>query len=105
MISLITKLLQKRGIKDVNELSPEEKGTFESWEKILSGSEVSVKSISTFCEHNIRTVEAQFKNLDTSKEKLERLVLLHTVYSSLLGIINSPQAEKEALERYLNSLL
>lgn len=103
-MSVIDKVLEKRGLKP-EELTPEERVTIDSWRSIFEGSEVSVKSIGMFCENNIKTIESKFKEIDTPPQKLQALVLLHSVYSSLLSLINNPQAEKKALEEYLSSLL
>lgn len=103
-MSILSKLLEKRGLKP-EELSTEEKETIKQWQLTLSQGAITVSSIELFCNNNITNIENQFKNLDNSKEKLERLVLLHNVYSSLVKIINSPKIEKEALEKYLTTLL
>lgn len=103
-MNIISKLLEKRGVKP-EELSSEEKATLKTWELTLSKGEITVPSISAFCEANIMQIESQFKDLENSKNKIERLVLLHSVYKSMLGIINSPKHEKENLENYLQSLL
>lgn len=104
-MSILTRLLQKRGMKDASELSEEEKVTFDGWRATLAKDDISLNDVEMFCTSNLRIIEDQFKDLANSKEKIERLVLLHSVYSSLKGIINSPRLEKENLEKYLQSLL
>ena len=103
-MNIISKILQRRGIK-AEDLSKEEKVTVLNWQKILSGGEITLDKIKKFCEENINYIEAKFKDIYTSKEKLERLVLLHNVYSTLLRVITAPADEREALELYLSSLL
>lgn len=100
----VSKVLEKRGLKP-EDLSQEEKETIEQWDKTLSAGEVTIDTIRTFCNQNIAYIETQFKDLDNSREKIERLALLHSVYSSLRNIIDSPKSEKESLENYLTSLL
>ena len=103
-MNILSKLLEKKGLKP-EDLSPEERGTIEQWQKTLSEGEVTLKTITTFCDHNIGYIENQFKDLNNSDEKIKRLALLHSVYSSLRNVINAPKAEKENLENYLTSLL
>ena len=102
---LLTKLLTKRGIKDKENLSTEEKKDFERWEKILSGGEVTVEKISRFCEAQIQAIETQWKNLDNDTKKNERLTMLHVVYSTIKKAINAPQVERVTFEEYLNQLI
>lgn len=103
-MSILTKFFEKRGVKP-EDLTPEEKETVEGWKKILSEEDVTLDTILVYCTNSISVIENQFKDLENSKEKIERLVLLHTVYSSLKKIITSPKSEKENLEKYLTSLL
>lgn len=105
MNNLLSRLFEKKGIKDATELSSDEQVVFKQWQKILSEGEVTLASLLSFIETQIGTIERQFKDLDISKEKIERLVLLHGVYSTLRDVISKPQANKVALEEYLNKLL
>ena len=104
-MSILDKILMKRGIKDVSELSEEERGTFENWKAVLSEENVTVEKIKEFCLLQIGMVEAQFKNLDNTAEKNGRLILLHSVYSSILGAIDGPAEQRKALEKHLTTLL
>ncbi len=100
----LQKLLDKRGV-EITELSSQEKEQFDRWHKVLSEGEISVDKIKQFCDIQIKSIQEQWKNLDNDSKKNERLILLHTVYSTLLNLINAPQVEREALELYLNQLL
>ena len=97
--------MEKNKIKEEKEFSVEEKETFDKWDKILSEGEISVEKIKEFCSNQLKIIETQWKNLDNDIKKNERLILLHTVYSILVNLIESPQTEKENLEKYLTELL
>jgi len=105
MHNLLTKLLQKRRIKDITELSKEEKADVDKWQKILSEEEITVDKIVAFCKAQIKIIETNWKNLDNQSTKNERLIVLHTVYSTLIEVIGAPKIERETLEKYLNDLL
>ncbi len=105
MHPLLQKLLNKRGIEDVTELVGPEKDQYDKWQGVLSEGEMSVEKIKQFCEMEIKTIHEQWKNLDNTPAKNERLVLIHTIYQTLLAIINSPRTDREALERYLTNLI
>lgn len=103
---LLSKLLQKRGIENKEQLTKEEKEWFEEKDKILSlADEITVKDFEVFCKNQLNLIEDQWKNLDNSTVKNERLILLHNVYSSILKAVNAPKLERQVLEEYLQQLV
>ena len=106
MHSLLSKLLIKRGIENEKDLSKEEKEWFSEKERILSlKDDVSSEDIKKFCETQVKVIEDQWKNLDNTVTKNERLIVIHTVYSTLLKAIGSSKVEREILEDYLTQLI
>lgn len=102
--NVLSEVLKKKGIKDASELQGEEKETFEQWRKTLTEEPVTVDSIEGFCNYQISYLETQMKELDRSPERTERIVLLHTVYKSILGLITGPKEAKKQLIEYLRTL-
>ena len=105
MHGLLTKLFAKRGIKDVTELDNEEKTVFEAWDKILSKEQLSVEDIKQFCQTQLDIIETRWRDFNTDNAKKGELVPYHTVYKTLLTVIDSPLSSRESLENYLNQLL
>lgn len=105
MHPLLSRLFEKRKIDGIDDLKPEEKVDFDRWQRVLSEGEMSVASIEKFCEYQVSLIESQWKNTENSSQKNDRLIQTYNVYKGILDCIKAPQAEKEALERYLNSLL
>ena len=106
MHSLLSKLLIKRGIENEKDLSKEEKEWFSEKERILSlKDEVSSEDIKKFCQTQIGIIEDQWKNLDNTTLKNERLIMIHTIYSTLIKAINASKVEREILEDYLTQLI
>lgn len=105
MKAILNKILFKRGIKNFNELSDEEKGTFQKWDRILSEGEVTVDSIKEFCQNQKAIIETGWKDLKSDPLLNERRIIAHVIYSTLLEIIDKPNAERENLEKHLNQLL
>lgn len=101
-MSLLSKLLDKRGIEKIEDLAPEEKQVFERWSVVLTGEVVSVESLKEFCRAQIRRIE---ESLD-GKTPLTPLqqACIH-VYISLLKAIEAPEKERESLEQYLTQLV
>lgn len=101
----IERLLQKRGIKSVEELSQEEKAQFDTWQKVLTTEKVTLPSIAAFLNVQKSLLEVQFSDLNNSDQKNSRLVLQHAIYAKLLRFLESEKAERETLEKYLNDLI
>lgn len=105
MHKLLEQLFKKRGITNVNELTSEEAKQFDDWQKILSEGEITVPKIKQFCELQLGIIKGQMKDYNNTPQKNERLTIYFNIYDTLLTLINSPQAEREALEKYLNQLI
>lgn len=84
---------------------PSEKQQFDKWESILSGEGVTLEKVSEFCKAQVESIELQWKNLDNAPQKNERLIIAHTIYSTLLKTIKAPEVERVELEKYLNDLI
>src|SRR3990167_6318493 len=106
MHTLISKLLQKRGIKNVEDLTPEEKPTFESWQRVLSEKEdLDAEGIKNFCQQQLNEIKGLLRNTENDPLKNERLITMQNVYGTILDAIHAPKIERESLEKYLIGLL
>lgn len=105
MHPLLRKLLNFRNLPDTSSLKKEEKQTYDDWQRILSTGVISVDKIKEFCQNQIQMIQAQWRNLDNNKDKNSRLIVMHTVYTNLLSLIDSPNKERENLEKFLISLV
>lgn len=102
----LSKFLEKVGVKDLKDLSKEEKEVFDKWSKILSEEkELTLNDLKDFCENQVKIIEAKWRNYDKKNEEKAELIPYHTVYKTLLEAINSPRSSREALEKYLNQLI
>ena len=103
---LLSRLLEKRKIKSVEELSADERTWVEEKQRILSQpDEITLESFGKFCQSQIDSIASQWKNLDNTTQKNERLITLFTVYSTLLKVVTSNKQERELLEDHLQQLL
>lgn len=101
-MSLIDTLLGKRGIKTVEELDPEERAQVEKWKLILRGDSITIDTIKEFCKSQITIIEGKCDGV-TPLTPIQQ-GSLH-VYLTLLKAIETPEAEREALERYLTQIV
>lgn len=105
MHNLLVQLFEKRKIKGLEELQPQEKETFENWQRVLSTENVTVQVIQDFCENQVSIIERRWHDLGTDQSKKAELIPYHTVYKALLQAFQAPQTERENLEKYLNQLI
>ena len=101
-MSILSQIFAKRGIKDINELDKEEKETFEKYEAILSKPDLTLEDVKHFVESQIGIIEAKWADYD--RQNKENLIPYHTVYRTLLNMMNSSQVERVQLEKYLRQL-
>ena len=100
----LEKLLHRRGIKDIKELSQEEQGTFDRWNTILVG-EITVEKIREFCaQQRAKIIDEELGNFTNSERKDNFIKAIIHVYSKLIKLIDSPEVERKSLEKYLEQL-
>lgn len=101
-MSILSKIFEKKGIKDATELDTEEREVFERYQKILSKEKITIEDLQNFMEAQINVIEMKWRDYEL-KDKAS-LIPYHTVYRALLDIIKSPQVERAQLEKYLTQL-
>ena len=112
MNSLLYKLLKKKGLESIDELddnplpdgSPSEKQTFEDYRRILSKKELTTKDIKEFCESQLGVIESRWQDLSVKNKRKAELIPYHTVYKTLLMVMDSPKSKREQLEKQLLEL-
>jgi hypothetical protein len=110
MDNLLTRWLEKNKVSTPEELdntpmpdgSPTEREVFEEWRKALSKKEFTLADLKEYIQGQIGVIETKWADYEY-KDK-EQLIPYHTVYRTLLGVIDSPQTNRAALEEQLNKL-
>jgi hypothetical protein len=105
MHSLLDKLFTKRGIKDANDLKPEEKVIFDNWRLILDKEELTIADVKEFCKTQVELIENKWHDYNLEQSKKAELIPYHTIYKTLLLAIDSPKSAREALEKQLTEFL
>ena len=101
-MSILDKLLHKRGIEKIDDLTPEEQKTFEAYKVILSGDAITVAQIKDFCKTQISLIETKCDGIIPLTQVQQ--ACLH-VYINILKAIEAPEAEREQLEKHLSQLV
>lgn len=104
-MNILERLLKKRGIKNVDELSNEEKKDFENWRKILSKDELTLEDVKAFCQSQIDVIEGKWKDYSIPQSQKAEWIPYHTVYKTLEQAMLAPKSARENLEAQLNQLI
>lgn len=105
MNGLLAKLLKKKKIDSLENLSLEEQTTFDNYEKILSKEKLNIDDLKSFLQIQISNIESKWKDYNLEQIKKAELIPYHTVYKAILQAIDAPLSEREALEKFLNQQL
>lgn len=97
--------LKKLGIKDLSELRPDERATFQKWKLILSKEKLTIEDYLEFAKAQVAKIEKAFGDIHLSQEQRTRLVDQHFVYKTLMNIYHAPKEEKERLEKKLDEMI
>ena len=103
ILSILDRLLKKRGIESVEELSEEEKATFEGYRAVLSKKELDISDIKEFITIQLGMIEAKWKDINVEQARKEQLLPYFTAYKSILDVMSVPQIERKTLEDYLTN--
>lgn len=103
-LALLDKLLERRRITSSDELTDDERSDFDRWREILTKEAVETGDIEALCKHQRSIIEGLFET-DVTPERARQLTLLHSVYSKILALIESPKEQRENLIHYLEKLL
>lgn len=101
-LNKLSKLLDKRGIKDLNELAPEEKATYDRFRYILTGEALTVDTIKQFCESQLSLINSKADGINPLT--MLQQACIH-VYGNILKAIELPEMERRNIERHLDSLI
>lgn len=104
MHPLIADLFKKKGIK-LEEQDDASMAKFKQWESILTGGEVTIEKLKTFCKVQLDRIENEWGSVDNKTLKNDRLFQQHTVYKTILKAIEAPDQERKQLEAYLQDLI
>jgi len=103
--TLIQQLFEKKGITKLGDLAPDEKAKYDEWQATIDGTEVTVEKLKEFCEKQIKIIEDVYSRAEQTDKKDTMLRASLHVYLNLLKLMESTEAERASLERYLTDLL
>jgi len=112
MHKLLQKWLDQRGIEKVDDLdntpmpdgSATERDTFNEYRQALMKKELTLKDFSDYCKRQVGIIESRWSDYTLDNARKAELIPYHTVYKTMVAIIDSPIANREALIDTLEQL-
>jgi len=101
-MTTLTDTLKKLGLR-WEDLTPEEKTTYEQYDKVLSD-DITVEKITECMRMQINFIENDWANPDNSEKKDAFLKAQMRVLKTLLAFIESPKRSKEQLKQHLKTI-
>ena len=101
-MNILEKYLQWAGVSKPEELTPEEKVTFDNWKLVMNKDELTMDDLKKFMQGQVEAIENRWKDLLVDKESKADLIPYHTIYRILLSVVDAPKAMRESLEIQLN---
>ena len=98
---MIDQILQKLGLKSIDDLKPAEKSTWMQWSTILGKADVTIEDLKKLLPLEVDRAKAELLKYENSKEK----DLFHKAYITALETITklilTPAKERESLKAML----
>lgn len=111
-MSILNRLLEKKGLKSKEELTAQERAQFDNWSKILE-SELKVEDIERNIGYEVKRLTEEWLAEDSKnpfnflfhwKREVEIKARIKN-YNIILNLISNKAKEKENLMKYIKSLI
>jgi len=94
-------IFHKQGIKSVDDLTPEEKKTYQQWASILNRPDPTIDDLKAILPKELARANEELRKHENSKDKDSFYKAYTTLCEFILKTITSPTQEREALKAFL----
>lgn len=101
-INILTAILQKLG-KTYEELTPQARITYDSWEKILTGEPITLDKLKEFLKNENENMLSQLLDKNLKPELDTRLKSQLEYGRFIISVLESPKIAVKQLEIYLRN--
>jgi hypothetical protein len=98
---MLQELLEKLGIKSFDELSAEERTTYQEWGRILSSPEVTLDDIRKLVTSEGHRAHEEMKKFDNSEKRQTFYQALSHFNDTLTLFLDTPSAQRDSLRAHL----
>jgi len=104
-MSVLTKYLNKLGVKDFSELSSEEKETYRTWEETLSGRKITDEDVDNFFDMELNEVLIKLRDPKVTGREDVFLKMKMEFIMKVKEFLKSPEIEKRMLEKNIENMV
>jgi len=102
---ILQDFLKKIGVKSYEELNEEEKNTYNEWDEVLAGKNITNKEVVDFMKAELDIAVSRLTDIDLKKEdEIFRKVEVRFI-KKILNFINSPIVAKQFAEKSIEQLM
>jgi hypothetical protein len=99
---MLERILQKLGIKSIDDLKPSEKATWVAWSKVLGRPDVSIEDLKKLLPIELERANVELRNAENSPKKDSYYKAYCSILAMLTKMIVAPTQEREQLKAMLN---
>ncbi len=105
MANILDKYLKKIGVKEVHELTQEEKPTYDDWAKSLSGKRITDRDTATFLLSKENDIITELISTSITDKRDLYLKMQLDLIRQIQTFLRTPELEKKMTEYTLQELL
>jgi len=102
-MSLLSKTLEKFGVKEFSQLTEEEKVTYREWQEILTGKKLTDEDVAEFLQFELSAVQGKLINPNLSQREDVFLKMKMEMITNIQKFLNAPEVMKRQLETTLTN--
>jgi len=99
---MLDRILQKLGIKSIDDLKPAEKATWVAWSKVLGRQDVTIEDLKKLLPIELERANIELRNHENSAQKDSYYKAYCSLLATLTKMIVAPTQEREQLKAMLN---
>ena len=104
-MSLLSKYLKKVGVTSYQDLNTEERETYREWEQALSGRKLTDEDVQTFLQTELNQAITRLTEVDLPTETAIFRKMEVQMIRKIQNFLNSPEIERQLLEKQLEAQL
>ena len=98
---MLEQILQKLGLKSIDDLKPAEKATWMQWATILGKADITIEDLKKFLPIELERASVELRKHDNSAQKDAYYKAYGDILATITKVINSPTQERDSLKAML----
>lgn len=100
---MLNELLEKLGIRNFDELTAEERKTYQEWGKVLAARDVTLDDVRRLVATESQRAHDEMKKFDNSEKRHTFYQALSHLTDTLKIFLDTPSAQRDALRAHLRT--